>query len=82
MVTAAVDPKKHSCKSLGYQEGSKECERRKFELEVDWNISSTQATLANGTLVSCGVSCTHNFVWEKTNWLAAKIADFLKTIAY
>ena len=81
MVTAAVDPSKESCSSLGLREGSKECSRKMQELGVDWNISSTQAGLSfSGTLVSCGKSCTHNFVWEKTKWLASTVADFLRNI--
>lgn len=81
MVTAAVDPSKKSCSSLGLREGSKECQQKKHELGVDWNISSTQAGLSsNGTLVSCDSSCTHNFVWEETEWLAKKMADFIKNI--
>ena len=81
MVTAAVDPSKKSCASLGLQEGSKKCQKKKHELEVDWNISSTQAGLSmNGTLVSCEDSCTHNFVWEETEWVAKTMAEFIRNI--
>ena len=82
VVTAAEDPAKKSCSSLGFPDGSKQCQQKKEELEVDWKISKAQAALgASRDLVTCSSKpCTHNFVWENTEWLAEKMEKFIKSI--
>ena len=81
VVSAAVDPTNKSCTSLGFKEGSKQCQQKKEEMDVDWKISKTQATLGESrSLLTCNKPCTHNFVWENSEWLANEMSKFIKTI--